>query len=65
MIEGLFFAIILNITFKMNFLFKIKIIIFFLLSISFSFNLSHADNHELNETLEQIKKDIITLVKAV
>ena len=49
----------------MNFLFKMKLVLFFLLTILFSFNLSHADNHQLNETLEQIKKDIQTLEKAV
>jgi len=47
----------------MNYLFKIKLILLFLFS--FFFSLSHADNHDVNEVINQIKKDIQTLEKAV
>tara|TARA_B100000575_G_C23093212_1_gene630333 strand:+ start:60 stop:1046 length:987 start_codon:yes stop_codon:yes gene_type:complete len=49
----------------MKFLIRIlKIKFFFILSLFF-YHLSHADNHNIYETLELIKKDIKTLEKAV
>ena len=49
----------------MNDLFKNKIVKFFLLLNFFIVGFSYADNHDINDTLEQIKKDIQTLEKAV
>ena len=49
----------------MNYLCKNKIIKFFLLLNFFIISFSYADNHEINDTLEQIKKDLQTLEKAV
>jgi len=46
-------------------LFKIKLFIIFLFSFLFLPSLLNADNHNVSETLEQIKKDIQTLEKAV
>ncbi len=46
-------------------LFKNKIVKFFLLLNFFIVGFSYADNHDINDTLEQIKKDIQTLEKAV
>ena len=48
----------------MNDLFKNKIVKFFLLLNFFIVGFSYADNHDINDTLEQIKKDIQTLEKA-
>ena len=49
----------------MKFLCKNKIVKFFLLLNFFIVGFSYADNHDINDTLEQIKKDIQTLEKAV
>ncbi len=49
----------------MRILFKNKLIKFILLSNLFFISLSFADTHNLNETIEQIRKDIQTLEKAV
>jgi tol-pal system protein YbgF len=49
----------------MKLLFKNKIIKLFLLLNFFIVSFSYADNHDTNDTLEQIKKDIQTLEKAV
>ena len=49
----------------MKFLRKNKIIKFFLVLNFFIVGFSYADNHDINETLKQIKKDIQTLEKAV
>ncbi len=49
----------------MKFLCKNKIIKFFLVLNFFIVGFSYADNHDINETLKQIKKDIQTLEKAV
>ncbi len=46
-------------------LFKIKLFTIFLFSFLFLPSLLNADNHNISETLEQIKKDIQTLEKAV
>ena len=49
----------------MKYLCKNKIVKFFLLLNFFIVGFSYADNHDINDTLEQIKKDIQTLEKAV
>ena len=49
----------------MNYLCKNKIVKFFLLLNFFIVSFSYADNHDFNDTLEQIKKDLQTLEKAV
>ncbi len=50
----------------MRFIFKKLIFFKLLIIISFSFfNLSHADNHNIYETLENIKNDLKTLERAV
>jgi len=49
----------------MKLLFKIIIIKVILLFNFFTFTYSHADNHNINETLIQLQKDIKTLEKAV
>ena len=49
----------------MKLLCKNKIIKFFLVLNFFIVGFSYADNHDINETLKQIKKDIQTLEKAV
>jgi len=67
LIEGLFFAIILNIKLIMKMSLK-KIIVVFNLSIYFffcSFLHALANNHNIYETLEIIQKDLKTLEKAV
>ena len=65
MFKGLFFAIILIITFIMKFLSKFLIIKFILLlNLIFSSN-SFSDNHNFYEILEQLQRDIKTLEKAV
>ena len=65
MIKGLFFAIILIINLSMRFLVKILYIKIFLILSFFYNSLSFADNHNLNEILEQLQQDIKTLEKAV
>ena len=65
--EGLFFAIILIITWDMKSHLK-KLILKFSFIINFFLlicSISLADNHNIYETLEQIQKDIKTLEKAV
>jgi len=65
MTKGLFFAIILIITYRMKLLNKFNTTKIILL-ILFNFNsLSLADNHNVNEILEKIQRDITTLEKAV
>ena len=49
----------------MNYLFKIKLTLFFLFSFFLVISFSYADNHNLNDVLEKIRKDIQTLEKAV
>ncbi len=49
----------------MNYLCKNKIFKFFFILNFFIIGFSYADNHDINDTLEQIKKDIQTLEKAV
>ena len=49
----------------MKYLCKNKIVKFFLLLNFFIVGFSYADNHDINDTLEQIKKDLQTLEKAV
>ena len=49
----------------MKYLCKNKIVKFFLLLNFFIVGFSYADNHDINDTLEKIKKDIQTLEKAV
>ncbi len=49
----------------MKYLCKNKIIKFFLILNFFIVSFSYADNHDINDTLKQIKKDIQTLEKAV
>ncbi len=49
----------------MKYLCKNKIIKFFLILNFFIVGFSYADNHDINDTLKQIKKDIKTLEKAV
>ena len=49
----------------MKHLFKNKIVKFFLLLNFFIVSFSYADNHDINDILEQIKKDLQTLERAV
>ena len=49
----------------MNYLCKNKIVKFFLLLNFFIVSFSYADNHDINDILEQIKKDLQTLERAV
>ena len=49
----------------MKFLFKLIILKLFVLFQLFFFNVSHADNHNIYETLEIIKNDLKTLERAV
>ena len=65
MFKGLFFAIILIISFNMNFFSK-KLIAKLILIISFFLTPQViADNHNIYEILENLQKDIKTLEKAV
>ena len=65
MFRGLFFAIILIISYVMKSLIKFLIIKFTLLISLFFSSYSFSDNHNFYEILEQLQKDIKTLEKAV
>ncbi len=65
MIKGLFFAIILIITWVMKLVFNKFILNLLVLINFFSSSISFADNHNIYEILEQLQSDIKTLEKAV
>ncbi len=65
MFRGLFFAIILIISYVMKSLIKFLIIKFTLLISLFFSSYSFSDNHNFYEILEQLQKDMKTLEKAV